>query len=89
MMMEKTFTVVSSSGLHARPATLLVHAAGGFEADIQLEFKGRSVNLKSIMGVMSLGIPEGSEIKITTNGTDETEAMAKLENVLHQEGLAK
>nr|MBA5588228.1 phosphocarrier protein HPr [Anaerobacillus isosaccharinicus]QOY38595.1 phosphocarrier protein HPr [Anaerobacillus isosaccharinicus] len=87
--MEKNFTVISKAGLHARPATLLVHAAGGFEADIQLEFKGKSVNLKSIMGVMSLGIPEGSQIKITADGNDAAEALKKLEDVLKTEGLAE
>ncbi len=87
--MEKNFKVISSSGLHARPATILVHAAGGFEADIFLEYKGKSVNLKSIMGVMSLGIPEGSDIKITANGTDAEEALTKLEEVLKKEGLAE
>jgi phosphocarrier protein HPr len=88
-MVEKQFTVVSNSGLHARPATILVHAAGGFEADIQLEYKGKSVNLKSIMGVMSLGIPEGGQIKITAAGGDEKKALEKIEEVLKSEGLAK
>ncbi|WP_129077836.1 phosphocarrier protein HPr [Anaerobacillus alkaliphilus] len=87
--MEKNYKVISNSGLHARPATLLVHAAGGFEADIQLEYHGKSVNLKSIMGVMSLGIPEGSDIKITANGADAQKAITKIDEVLKKEGLAE
>lgn len=88
-MMEKNFTVISKAGLHARPATLIVHAAGGFESDIQLEFNSKAVNLKSIMGVMSLGIPEGSKIKITADGNDAKEALKKIEDVLKNDGLAE
>lgn len=88
-MKEQTFTIVSDSGLHARPATLLVHAAGGFEADIQLVYNARSVNSKSIMGVMSLGIPKGSEIKITAEGPDAEAALSKLAEVIRKEGLGE
>lgn len=59
-MVEKQFKVIAETGIHARPATVLVQTASKFEADIQLEYKGKKVNLKSIMGVMSLGIGQGS-----------------------------
>ena len=58
-MAEKTFTVTADSGIHARPATVLVQAASKYDSDVNLEYNGKSVNLKSIMGVMSLGIPKG------------------------------
>jgi phosphocarrier protein len=88
-MAEKTFTVTSDSGIHARPATTLVQTASKFEADINLEYNGKSVNLKSIMGVMSLGIGQGAEIKIVTNGSDEAEALSALEETMKKEGLAE
>ena len=55
-MASKDFHVVAETGIHARPATLLVQTASKFASDITLEYKGKSVNLKSIMGVMSLGV---------------------------------
>ncbi|MED3552389.1 phosphocarrier protein HPr [Cytobacillus praedii] len=88
-MVEKQFTVTADTGIHARPATLLVQAASKFNADIQLEYKGKTVNLKSIMGVMSLGISQGGEIKISADGNDEQEAIASLEETLNKEGLAE
>ncbi|MCF6408698.1 phosphocarrier protein HPr [Pseudalkalibacillus salsuginis] len=88
-MAEKTFTVTSESGIHARPATTLVNKAGKFSSDIELEHKGKTVNLKSIMGVMSLGIQQGSEITIKANGNDADEALSALTDVLKQEGLAE
>ncbi|MGP3560748.1 phosphocarrier protein HPr [Geobacillus sp. BK01] len=88
-MAEKTFTVTSDSGIHARPATILVQTASKFNSEIQLEYNGKTVNLKSIMGVMSLGIPKGATIKITAEGADAAEAMAALTDTLAKEGLAE
>lgn len=53
-MAEKQFKVTADTGIHARPATLLVQTASKFDSDIQLQYKDKKVNLKSIMGVMSL-----------------------------------
>ncbi|WP_456277752.1 phosphocarrier protein HPr [Bacillus sp. AK128] len=88
-MAEKVFTITSDSGLHARPATVLVQAAGRFDSDVNLEYKGRTVNLKSIMGVMSLGIPSGSQIKITAEGSDADAAIEALSETLKKEGLGE
>lgn len=89
MMAEKTFKVISDTGVHARPATALVHKAGQYNAEAQLEYKGRRVNLKSIMGVMSLGIPKGSDIKIIVEGSDADEALIGIEEVMKSEKLGE
>ncbi|MGD6817557.1 phosphocarrier protein HPr [Metabacillus sp. 84] len=88
-MAEKTFKVTAESGIHARPATVLVQTASRFDADINLEYNGKTVNLKSIMGVMSLGIAKDSEVKITASGSDESEAIAALEETMKNEGLGE
>ncbi len=88
-MEEKQFTVVEDSGIHARPATTLVQAANKFDADVNLEYNGKTVNLKSIMGVMSLGIPKDAAIKITAKGSDAADAIAALEETVKKEGLAE
>ncbi|MBW8348729.1 phosphocarrier protein HPr [Bacillus sp. IITD106] len=87
--MEKQFTVTSDTGIHARPATMLVQTASRFSSDIQLEYKDKKVNLKSIMGVMSLGIGKGVQITISADGSDEQEAMAGIEELFQKEGLAE
>lgn len=87
-MIEKTYTIIAEAGIHARPATVLVQAATPFASDTQLEYKEKRVNLKSIMGVMSLGIAKGADVKVTAEGKDASAAMAKIEEVLHKEGLA-
>jgi phosphocarrier protein HPr len=86
-MVEKVFTITSESGLHARPATVLVQTVGRFDSEVNLEYKGRTVNLKSIMGVMSLGVPSGSQIKITADGSDAEAAIEAVTDTISKEGL--
>lgn len=88
-MVEKTYTVIDETGIHARPATILVKTAEKFESDIRLEYKSKTVNLKSIMGVMALGVTPNSEIKIITDGPDEEAALSTLDEILTKEGIAK
>ncbi|MBQ1505296.1 MAG: HPr family phosphocarrier protein [Erysipelotrichales bacterium] len=81
-MKEINVKVIDPVGLHARPATIAVNVASKCKSNVNVAFKGRSVNMKSIMGVMSLGIPTQSEITITCEGEDEEEAIVAIEESL-------
>ncbi|MFL0438046.1 phosphocarrier protein HPr [Bacillus pumilus] len=88
-MAQQTFKVTADSGIHARPATVLVQTASKYDADITLEYNGKTVNLKSIMGVMSLGIAKGATITISASGSDENDALAALKDTMKSEGLGE
>ncbi|MET1030881.1 phosphocarrier protein HPr [Domibacillus tundrae] len=88
-MAEKTFTITDETGIHARPATVLVQAASKFSSDVNLEYNGKTVNLKSIMGVMSLGIPKGASIKVTASGSDEEQAVDAVGETIKSQGLGE
>ncbi len=88
-MKQITVLVVDPVGLHARPATVAVSAASRFKCDVKVAFKGRSVNMKSIMGVMSLGIPTQSEVTISCDGDDEVDAIKTIEDVLRTQKVIK
>lgn len=83
-MKEQTFTITADTGVHARPATLLVNKAGQFESEVEVSYNGKTVNLKSIMGVMSLGVPKGAEIKVSATGGDEEEALNGIAEVIKE-----
>lgn len=76
--MEKTISIKNESGLHARPAGMFVKKASEFKSNVEILAKGKTVNAKSIMGVMSLGLAQGEELTIIANGSDEQEAITKL-----------
>ncbi len=88
-MEKRDFHIIAETGIHARPATLLVQAASKFGSDVNLEYNGKSVNLKSIMGVMSLGVGQGADVTISAEGEDEKDAVAAISDTMKKEGLAE
>ncbi len=87
-MIDKTFTVTSEEGIHARPATVLVKKASEYTSDIHLEYNDKQVNLKSIMGVMSIGIPMNATFRIIVDGEDEKEGLQGIADKMIEEGIA-
>lgn len=73
-----TFVIVNERGLHARAASVFVSVASRFESAIQVEKDGRSVDGKSILGIVSLVGIRGSEIAVTADGEDADEALEAL-----------
>ena len=87
-MEKRDYTIIAETGIHARPATILVLTASKFTSDITLTYNGKSVNLKSIMGVMSLGVGQNAEVTISAEGDDEKDAIAAIDETMKKEGLA-
>ena len=77
-MYSKEVTVTNEVGLHARPATFFIQKANEFKSSIWVEKERRRVNAKSLLGVLSLGIVGGTEIKIIADGVDEQTAVDEL-----------
>lgn len=86
-MTEKTYVVQSAEGIHARPATKLVHAAGQCEGEVSLTYNERTVNLKSVLGIMSLGVPSNASFTIRVEGGDEAASFQILEETMKEEGI--
>ena len=84
-MKEKEIEIGLEAGLEARPVALLVQVASQFESNIYIESGSKRVNAKSIMGMMSLGLDNGEIVKVTTDGTDESNAMEGIEKFLRAE----
>lgn len=86
--MKKNFVVTSEQGIHARPATELVMVANQFESEVMIESNDRSADMKSIMGLMSLGLYRGQKFSIVATGDDGADAIDKLEVLLKEKKLA-
>ena len=77
-MYVKEVTVENQVGLHARPATFFIQKANEFKSSIWVEKEDRRVNAKSLLGILSLGIIGGTQIKIIADGADEQAAVNAL-----------
>ena len=78
-MVKKTVTVRREAGLEARPIAVLVQKASQFSSRVYIEVGTKSINAKSIMGMMSLRVGSGDQVVVVTDGTDEEAAANELE----------
>lgn len=74
--------VENSSAVDAKMAQKIVQKASEYEADMLLKYEGKEVDLKSILGIMSLAVLEGAKIEIEARGNDANEAIAALKEII-------
>lgn len=84
-MITKNMKIEIRSGLEARPVAVFVQVASQYESSIYVEHNNKRVNAKSIMGMMTLGLPAGEEVTISAEGADEEEAVKGIEKFLGNE----
>ena len=81
-MTEATATIENKTGIHARPASQFVQKASSFKSKVSLKAKGKTVDAKSILMIMSMGLVKGTEITIVADGPDEADAVAALKQMI-------
>jgi len=77
-MLAQDVVVKSGSGLHAKPATVLVRMASGHDCNVFIEKDGERGSAKSILAILALNVSTGTNIKIVTDGPGEKEALQEL-----------
>lgn len=73
-MIETPVVVKNDNGLDGRPIALLVQEASQYESKVYIDVDGKHINAKSIMGMMSLSLAEGTKLTVITEGDDEDKA---------------
>ena len=81
-MVYRDIVVQNQVGLHARPATFFIQKANEFRSSIWVEKEERRANATSLLGVLSLGVTGGADIRIIADGQDESEAVEALSNLV-------
>ena len=81
-MKQIEIVIQNRTGLHARPAKVLVNLAKQFKSDINLQHGAKWANAKSMVSVLTLGAVSGSGITVRANGVDEEKAIAEIEAAL-------
>lgn len=84
-MYSNDVTITVPVGLHARPATYFVQKASDFHATIWMEYDGRRVNAKSLLGILSLGVEQGATITLIADGKDEETAVNRLVELIRSD----
>lgn len=77
-MVERELNIINPMGLHARSAGTFCMLAGTFKCNVTICFKGKIINGKSPLSIMTGGLKMGSSIVLKCNGEDEAEALQTL-----------
>ena len=80
--MEIKKRILNDDGLHARPAGMLAKTSAGFQSKIQIVFNSRTVNAKSSMSLMTLGLAKDDEVNIQAEGPDAEMALTKISELI-------
>jgi phosphocarrier protein FPr len=78
-MKQVELVIQNQTGLHARPAKVLVNLAKQFKSTINLQYGAKKANAKSMVSVLTLGASKGSIITLMVDGADEEQALADIE----------
>ncbi|MDE6660936.1 MAG: HPr family phosphocarrier protein [Anaeroplasmataceae bacterium] len=82
--MQKQIVVRSTVGLHASLAAKVVQAASKYSVDINLHYHDRVIDVKSILGLMSLAIPNGENVIIEATGDQAEAAINDIASILEK-----
>ncbi len=82
MLLEREVVIGCPEGLHARPAASVVRIANGYSGNITLYWRDKSIEAKSILGILSSGIGCGELVRIAVDGEDAAGVMDDLERLL-------
>ncbi|KIL35112.1 phosphocarrier protein HPr [Cohnella kolymensis] len=81
-MITKSFTIINPTGFHVRPTKTFVQTASQFPCKVNVINKGKKVNGKSSLSMLTLGIATGDEVTLEIDGEQEAEAMEALGKLL-------
>jgi len=77
-----SYTIKDESGIHARPAGMLVKAMQAFESEVSLSNGAKTINCKKLFALMGLGVKCGETVTISANGTDAEAAIAAVQEFM-------
>jgi phosphotransferase system HPr (HPr) family protein len=80
---EIEITLTGKHGLHARPATVFVQRANGYESKIEVAKGGLVVDGKSVTSMLTLAAEQGTRLRLIADGRDADQAVKELANLLN------
>lgn len=83
-MIKKSLIIKNKLGLHTRAAAKLVDLSKKFQSKVEVTYRGRTVNAKSIMGVITLGAQKDSTLEVHIEGDDESDAISSIQKLLDE-----
>lgn len=87
-MYSKKVVIINQAGLYGKLATKFIQVANNFKSTLFVEYEEKKANAKSLLGILSLALPQNCEITINGSGVDEREAVDKLITFIEEGGVS-
>lgn len=75
---QRVVTVSNPMGIHMRPADVIARTAAKFQCQVEIEKDGQAIDCKSILGILTLGARQGTQLNIRASGEDAEQAVQEL-----------
>jgi len=82
MTISENLVIQHKNGLHARPAALLIQTAKEYQSTIEVVFKKKKGNAKSLLSILGLGVKYMDTVTISARGLDEVSAITAIRNLI-------
>jgi phosphocarrier protein HPr len=80
--LERNLLIKNKLGLHARAAARMVQVSNSYTSDLTIRFDGQEVDGKSILSILTLACPVGSNIVVRADGSDADQLLAAVERLI-------
>jgi phosphotransferase system HPr (HPr) family protein len=82
--MERNFIIKNQLGLHARAAAKLVQLSHNFNASLTIRYDGQEVDGKSILNILTLACPVGSDVLMRAEGPEAEQILEAIEGLIEE-----
>jgi phosphocarrier protein HPr len=80
--LERNLLIKNKLGLHARAAARMVQVSNSYASDFTIRFDGQEVDGKSILSILTLACPLGSNIVVRADGSDADQLLDAVERLI-------
>ena len=84
-MISRAMEIKIPAGLDTSTIALFIQIASQYESRVYVEVGNKRVNAKSLMGMMTLGVPEGEAVTVIADGNDENQALNHINQYLNND----
>lgn len=84
-MVERSVVIRNPHGIHCRPSALIIKAIAGHQGEIEVTTESGSTNLRSMIGLIGLGLAAGTVANVRVSGDDEEQLLETVVDLLERE----
>ena len=84
-MTEMTAVVRNVDGIHMRPSQVILDTVADYPGDVRVESAQGQADLHSIMGLLTMALEQGAQVKISVTGPEESDVCRKLVELFETE----